>query len=58
MDIVVHLEPSPPHSPQESLTLPLLGTPSQPVHVLLSPSHTSEKYENIYKISEGAFLTS
>jgi hypothetical protein len=32
--------PLPPHVPQSSTTLPLLGTPSQPVQVALLPPHT------------------
>jgi hypothetical protein len=32
--------PAPPHTPQSSSFLPLLGTPSQPAQVVLSPPHT------------------
>ena len=46
-DMVVHDEPSPPHTLQESFALPLLGTPSQPLHVLLSPPQIPEQEKNI-----------
>merc|ERR1711865_1056375 len=35
-------EPSPPHTPQASLTLPLFATPSQPAHDEPSPAHTPQ----------------
>jgi hypothetical protein len=35
--------PLPPQTPQSSMLLPLLGTPSQPVHVALLPPHTPQE---------------
>jgi hypothetical protein len=35
-----HVELSPPHLPQPSITLPLATLPSQPVHVDESPPHS------------------
>lgn len=44
--ILVHDEPSPPHTPHASLILPLLGTLSHPMHELLSPPQIPGRWEN------------
>lgn len=49
--MLVHVEPSPPHTPHESLIWPLLGTPSHPMHELLSPPQIPRREKIVFSHS-------